>query len=63
MNDFYEKHKNDSPSVASVVYFKDGVTKERVEKWLNKLMEQGYVVGHDTREYQDAFGSPTWYIP
>lgn len=50
--------------VASVIIFNDHVTKERVEAWINKLMEQGHVINHDTREYNyDHDCNPCWYIP
>lgn len=50
-------------AVASLIYFADEVTKERVERWIAKLKEQGHVVGSVTREYEPAYGEPCWYIP
>ena len=50
-------------SIASLIYFADGIEKERVEKWIKKLMDEGHVVSHDTREYDPVFGDPVWYIP
>jgi hypothetical protein len=50
-------------AVASLIYFADEVEKERVEKWIAKLKEQGHVVGSTTREYDPAIGGPVWYIP
>ena len=55
--------KSDNKQVASLIYFKDGVEKERVEKWIKKLMEQGHVSSHVTREYNPEHGDPVWYIP
>jgi transcription initiation factor IIE alpha subunit len=50
-------------AVASLIFFADHVEKERVEKWIEKLKEQGHVVGSTTREYDPAIGEPVWYIP
>jgi hypothetical protein len=50
-------------AVASLIYFEDHVTKERVEKWIAKLKAQGHVVGSVTREYDTGYGEPVWYIP
>ena len=49
--------------VASLIYFSNEVDKERVEKWIKKLMDEGHIVSHDTREYDEQFGEPVWYIP
>jgi len=54
---------NNSTSVASLIYFSDHVTKERVEQWIAKLQEQGHVYGSVTREYDPSIGEPVWYIP
>lgn len=50
-------------AVASLIHFKDGVEKERVERWIQKLKEQGHVESADTREYNPSWGCPVWYIP
>jgi len=50
-------------AVASLIYFADDVQRERVEKWIVKLKEQGHVVGSVTREYDPVYGEPVWYIP
>ena len=51
-------------SVASLIYFTDGVSKERVDRWVAKLVEQGYARRADTREYDGSHGEgPCWYIP
>ena len=50
-------------SVASLIYFKDGIEKARIERWIQKLKEQGYVQAHVTKEYNPAHGEPVWYIP
>lgn len=50
-------------AVASLIYFADEVTKERVERWIAKLEEQGHVIGSVTREYDPGYGEPVWYIP
>ena len=62
-NPYFEEHKNDAPEVASVIYWEPGVDKERVLRHLKRLMEEGVVKGHDTREYIPAFGAPCFYIP
>jgi hypothetical protein len=49
--------------VASLIYFASDVEKQRVERWIAKLVEQGYVEGSVTREYDPAYGEPCWYIP
>lgn len=49
--------------VASLIYFADEVTKERVERWIAKLKKQGHVVGSVTEEYDSGYGEPVWYIP
>lgn len=55
---------NDEPkAIASLIYWKDGVEKERIERWLNKLKEQGHIQAEVTREYNPSWGEPCWYIP
>ena len=49
--------------IASLIYFSDTVTKERVERWIEKLKEQGHVEGSVTRSYDPNIGEPVWYIP
>jgi hypothetical protein len=63
MNDYIEQHRNDPVSVASLIHFADGVTLEQAKAAIMKLERQGLIMGHTTREYQEAFGSPVWYIP
>ena len=55
--------KANHKSNASLIFWKDDVEKERIERWIAKLMEQGHVVGHTTREYDAQYGEPVWYIP
>ena len=50
-------------SKASLIFWKDEVEKERIERWIKKLKEQGYVQSHYTGEYNADFGEPVWYIP
>jgi hypothetical protein len=50
-------------AVASLIYFADEVERERVEKWIAKLKQQGHVVGSVTKEYDPGYGDPVWYIP
>lgn len=57
------KRDDERKAVASLIYFSDHVTKDRVEQWIEKLKEQGHVVASDTREYKPAYGEPCWYIP
>lgn len=54
---------NDEKSIASLIYWKDGVEKERIERWLKKLQEQGHLHSHVTHEYTPEYGEPCWYIP
>jgi hypothetical protein len=54
----------DEPTaIASLIYWAPGVDRARIERWLQKLQEQGYVEGETTREYNPEHGSPVWYIP
>lgn len=57
------KDDDERKAVASLIYFADDVSKERVERWIEKLKVEGYVVGSVTREYEPAYGEPVWYIP
>jgi transcription initiation factor IIE alpha subunit len=54
---------NEEKSIASLIYWKDGVDKERIERWIQKLQEQDFVLAHVTKEYNPAHGEPCWYIP
>jgi len=55
---------NDEPkSIASLIHWKDGVEKERIERWLKKLQEQGYIQAQYTGTYNPDHGEPVWYIP
>jgi hypothetical protein len=54
---------NQNTRVASLIYFADHVQKERAEKWVAKLIEQGHAVAATTREYDATYGDPCWYIP
>jgi len=51
------------PKLASIIYWKDTAEKERVERWIKKLMEQGHIEAHTTREYNSYCGEPVWFIP
>lgn len=62
-NGYFAQHEHDPKKVASLIYFKEGVDIERVKAWIAKLEAAGFVEGSTTREYQEAFGSPVWYIP
>lgn len=57
------KRDDERKAVASLIYFSDHVTKERVERWIEKLKAEGHVVGSVTREYEPEYGEPVWYIP
>jgi transcription initiation factor IIE alpha subunit len=54
---------NDTKSVASLVYWRDGVSVEEAQKIMNELVDRGLVQCETTRDYQSEFGSPVWYIP
>lgn len=63
MNDYIKAHQNDPVSVASLIHFADGVSIIQARAIIEDLKNQGLICGHTTREYQEAFGSPVWYIP
>lgn len=63
MNDYFEQHKNEPTSVASLIHFAEGVTIIEARAVIEELKRKGLICGHTTREYQEAFGSPVWYIP
>ena len=50
-------------AIASLIYWAPGVERDRVERWLKKLQEQGYIQSETTREYDSSIGEPVWYIP
>lgn len=58
MNDNY---KNDS--VASLVYWKPGVSVDEAQRIMNELVDRGLVDCETTREYCSTLGGPVWYIP
>lgn len=63
MNDYIEQHRNEPVVVSSLIHFKSDVTLEQARAAIKELERKGLVSGHTTREYQEAFGSPCWYIP
>ena len=63
MTNYFDQHKNDAPKVAALIFFKEGVDVERVRAYVKQLEEKGVAEGADVREYVEAFGSPTFYIP
>ncbi len=54
---------DEQTSIATLIYWKDGVEKERIERWLKKLKEQGFIEGETTNEYNPNYGGHVWYIP
>jgi len=54
---------NEKQSVASLIYWKDGVSKEDADQVIKELQASGMIESNDTREYNEAWGSPCWYIP
>jgi DNA-binding PadR family transcriptional regulator len=54
---------NEETAIATLIHWKDDVDKERIERWLKKLQEQGFIQSQETHEYKTMFGSPCWYIP
>jgi hypothetical protein len=54
---------NENTEVASLIYFKPGISRERVLQWIAKLEEKGVIQGHATHEYNPEYGAPVWYIP
>ena len=63
MNDYLNQHRNDPVSVSSLIHFADGVTLEQARAAVRELYKKGLVNSDTTREYQEAFGLPVWYIP
>jgi hypothetical protein len=63
MSDYYNQHKDDRKNVASLVFFRDDVSLAEAERVIAELTRKGIVTHSTTREYQDAFGGPVWYIP
>lgn len=59
MNESRPKRK----AIASLIYWNSEVEKERIERWIAKLKENGFVDSSTTREYTPEWGSPVWYIP
>jgi hypothetical protein len=56
--------EHDKPkAVASLIYWTDAAEKERIERWIKKLQDQGFVQNSTTREYNPDWGCPVWYIP
>lgn len=49
--------------IASLIYFKEGVDKERILRWIKALEEKDVIDASITKEYCPLYGSPTWYIP
>jgi len=49
--------------IASLIYWNSNVTKEDIEKVIEKLKKRGVIDSSDTREYDYDSGSPVWYIP
>jgi hypothetical protein len=48
---------------ASLIYFKEGVDKERILRWIKALEEKGVIDDSVTQEYDENHGMPVWYIP
>lgn len=63
MNNYFEQHKNDPQSVASLIYFRDGISLGEAERIIRELENKNLIHSHTTREYNEAWGSPVWYIP
>lgn len=49
--------------IASLIYFKKGTSKARIERWIKALEEKGVIDASTTREYNNNHGNPVWYIP
>jgi hypothetical protein len=54
---------NETRQIASLIYFKHGVKKERILRWIKALEEKGVIDGAVTQEYNPELGEPVWYIP
>jgi hypothetical protein len=63
MNDSYEKHKNDPKNIASLLYWRDGISVEEVNRIIANLKGRGLVTHSNTEEYIDAMGGPVLYFP
>ena len=60
---YHDDHKNDSKSVASLIYFRDGITLKEVETVIEELKQRGLITHSKTQDYIDAFGGPVLYFP
>lgn len=49
--------------VAALIIFNDNVEKQRVEKWIKKLKEQGHVQNADVKAFDSRMESPCLYFP
>lgn len=56
-------NKNENVEIASLIWFKPGVDRERILRWIAKLEEKDVIRGHSTQEYNPEHGFPVWYIP
>lgn len=54
---------NRETHLASLVFWSSIEEKERIERWLAKLKEQGHVDHYYTGGYNPDFGEPVWYVP
>ena len=50
-------------AIASLIHWSPNVPKERIERWLEKLKEEGHIISETTQEYETKWGCPVWYIP
>jgi hypothetical protein len=56
-----DEHEN--KQVASLIYWKNAEEMERILRWIKNLEEKGHVRSAITREYNEDWGHPVWYIP
>ena len=58
----YQTWRDSQPArVSSLIHFAPEVPKERIEAWIAKLMKEGFVTSHTTREWKGD--GPCWYVP
>ena len=53
----------ENTNIASLIFWKSIEEKERIERWLKKLQDEGHIESHSTHEYNPSYGEPVWYIP
>ena len=50
-------------NIASLIFWRSIEDKERIERWIKRLQEQGHIESASTHTYNPEYGQPVWYIP